>query len=170
MVDFQLHHEMGESMRKKATPLSAEEQEHWDRLFMVMARSLAENSDPIWGFDQSYSSEGTPGGAVIVADNKVIATSSDEKVRGIDYSEQVGTKPMFACATTNAIAQLARGSESSENATLYTVSAPTANLAVLLIQAGITRVVYDRKRTFDFGTDMLTDAGIDTKSFDPLQR
>lgn len=165
MVDFQLHHEMGESMRKKANPLSAEEQEHCDRMFMIMARSIAENSDPV-----HWNTEGTPGGAVIVADNKVIATSSDEKVRGIDYSEQVGKKPMFACATTNAIAQLARGIESSENATLYTVSAPTANLAVLLIQAGITRVVYDRKRTFDFGTDMLTDAGIDTKSFDPLQR
>lgn len=165
MVDFQLHHEMGEKMRKKANPLSAEEQEHYDRMFMLMARSIAENSDPI-----HWNTEGTPGGAVIVADNKVIATSSDEKVRGIDYSEQVGKKPMFACATTNAIAQLARSSESSENATLYTVSAPTANLAVLLIQAGITRVVYDRKRTFDFGTDMLTDAGIDTKSFDPLQR
>ena len=55
MVDFQLHHEMGERMRKKATPVSAEEQEHCDRLFMIMARSIAENSDPIWGCDQSYS-------------------------------------------------------------------------------------------------------------------
>lgn len=56
--------------------------------------------------------------------------------------EHLVTKPEVLHAESNAIMKVARSTNSSEGATLYTTLMPCLECAKLIIQAGIKRVVY----------------------------
>lgn len=102
-------------------------------------------------------------GAVIVRDGNIIAFGYNGTPSGFPNQcedEEGRTMPEVLHAESNAIAKLARSVESSEGATLYTTMAPCLECAKLIIQAGISLVVYrDEYRNTD-GIGLLTFAGI----------
>ena len=134
----------------------------WDRAHMETARNYAELS----------TARRAQVGCVIVKDNRIISIGyngmpegwdnncEDEdwpqwaKVR--DWKEldpvyvKLTTKPEVLHAETNAIAKVARSSESSEGATLYTTMLPCLDCAKLIHQSGIKEVFYSE--TYPKGT------------------
>ena len=71
------------------------------------------------------------------------------------------TKPEVLHAETNAIAKVARSSESCEGATIYTTHKPCLHCAKLIYQAGISRVVWKEQYKNDAGNVFLVTAGVD---------
>ena len=64
-------------------------------------------------------------------------------------------------AEANAITKLAKSNNSSEGATLYVTLSPCIECAKLMIQSGITRVVYIEKYRITDGLELLKRAGIE---------
>jgi dCMP deaminase len=71
------------------------------------------------------------------------------------------TRPYVLHAEANAITKVARSNNSSEGATLYVTSSPCIECAKLIIQAGITRVVYSESYRLEDGINLLKKANID---------
>ena len=70
------------------------------------------------------------------------------------------SKPEVLHAEANAITKIAKSGNNAEGATIYVTDAPCLNCAKLIIQAGISRVVYDRSYRDTSGIDLLRQAGI----------
>lgn len=77
------------------------------------------------------------------------------------FSVELHTKPEVLHAEANAITKVARSTNSSEGSTLYVTDSPCMECAKLIIQAGITRVVYMRDYRLTEGLDLLRKAGIE---------
>jgi len=93
-------------------------------------------------------------GCLIVKDTQIIAEGYNGTPRGfdntceyVDHLNEMYTKPEVLHAESNAITKLARSTNSSEGATLYVTCSPCFDCAKLIIQAGITRVVYQHLYT-----------------------
>jgi len=71
------------------------------------------------------------------------------------------TKPYVLHAEANAITKVAKSSNSSEGATLYVTATPCIECAKLIIQAGISRVVYSEPYHCNDGKDLLIRANIE---------
>lgn len=69
--------------------------------------------------------------------------------------------PYVLHAEANAIAKLAKSTESGEDSTLYVTMSPCLECAKLIIQTGIKRVVYLEDYRIDDGIKLLKDAGIE---------
>lgn len=80
------------------------------------------------------------------------------------------TKPEVLHAETNAIAKVARSTESAEGATCYTTCAPCLDCAKLIYQAGITRVVYGHKYKECSGINFLKQCNIKVEHYEPAKR
>ena len=63
-------------------------------------------------------------------------------------------------AEANAITKVAKSSNSSDGATMYVTASPCIECAKLIIQAGITRVVYSEDYRLDDGLKLMKKAGI----------
>ncbi len=102
-------------------------------------------------------------GALIVKDRSIISDGYNGTPSGFENvceDEQGCTKPYVLHAEANAITKMAKSNNSSIGATLYVTAAPCVECAKLIIQSGITRVVYrDAYRVTD-GIDLLARAGI----------
>ncbi len=70
------------------------------------------------------------------------------------------TKPYVLHAEANAITKLAKSTNSAVGATLYITLSPCYECAKLIIQAGITTVVYKDKYRDESGIELLKQAGI----------
>ena len=77
------------------------------------------------------------------------------------------TKPYVLHAEANAITKCAKTSTSSEGATLYVTLSPCIECAKLILQAGITRLVYEEEYRDTSGLDLLHRAGIKVEKYDP---
>jgi len=93
-------------------------------------------------------------GCLIVRDTQIIAEGYNGTPHGFDneceYTDHVNelyTKPEVLHAESNAITKLARSTNSSKGATMYVTCSPCFDCAKLLIQSGITRVVYTHMYT-----------------------
>ena len=73
------------------------------------------------------------------------------------------TKPYVLHAEANAILKVARSTNSSVGATLYCTMSPCLECAKLIIQAGITRLVYSEQYRDTAGLELLERAGIEIK-------
>lgn len=71
------------------------------------------------------------------------------------------TKPYVLHAEANAITKVARSNNSSQGSTLYVTASPCMECAKLIIQAGITRVVFNEMYRISDGLDLLRRAGIE---------
>ena len=71
------------------------------------------------------------------------------------------TKPYVLHAEANAITKIARSHNSSEGSTLYITASPCVECSKLIIQAGISRVVYHELYRITDGVDLLRRAGIE---------
>lgn len=124
-----------------------------DQRYMRMARIWAENS---------YCKRRQVG-AILVKDNMIISDGYNGTPSGFENiceDENNITKPYVLHAEANAITKVARSSNSSEGATLYVTASPCIECAKLIIQAGITRVVYADSYRLTDGIDLLERADI----------
>ena len=93
-------------------------------------------------------------GCLIVKDTQIISEGYngtpcgfDNNCEYIDHVDEMYTKPEVLHAESNAITMLARSTNSSEGATMYVTCSPCFDCAKLIIQAGISRVVYQNLYT-----------------------
>lgn len=70
------------------------------------------------------------------------------------------TKPEVLHAESNAIAKIARSTESSENATMICTHAPCIQCAKLIVQCGINSVYYRNQYRENDGLHFLTQSGV----------
>lgn len=128
-----------------------------DKRYMRMALIWAENS---------YCKRRQVG-ALLVKDKMIISDGYNGTPSGFENvceDENNVSKPYVLHAEANAITKVARSNNSSEGATLYVTSSPCIECAKLIIQAGITRVVYTDSYRLSDGTELLKRANIDISS------
>lgn len=102
-------------------------------------------------------------GALIVKDRMIISDGYNGTPSGFENvceDENGVTKAYVLHAEANAITKVAKSSNSSDGATLYITDSPCVECAKLIIQAGITRVVFDRKYRVTDGLDLLERADV----------
>jgi dCMP deaminase len=106
-------------------------------------------------------------GCLIVKDGMIISdgyngtpSGFDNKCEDIDYFNQLITRKEVLHAESNAITKLAKSTQSSKGATMYITASPCQDCAKLIIQAGISRVVYGDFYKNNLGIDLLKKAGI----------
>ena len=71
------------------------------------------------------------------------------------------TKPEVLHAETNALAKIARSTNSSDGASLFVTHAPCLDCAKLIFQSGINNVYYRNSYRDEKGTDFLKQCGVE---------
>lgn len=102
-------------------------------------------------------------GAVIVSANRIISEGYNGTPTGWSNAcedEEGNTLPEVLHAEANAIAKIARSTQSSQGAALFTTLAPCFECAKLIHQAGITRVVYAEPYRDPSGLELLQQLGV----------
>ena len=103
-------------------------------------------------------------GALIVKGRMIISDGFNGAPTGFDNcceDEDGSTKWMVLHAEANAILKVAASTQSSKGATLYITLSPCRDCSKLILQAGITRVVYARAYKDLSGVEFLKEAGIE---------
>ncbi len=125
-----------------------------DRRYLRMARIWAENS---------YC-ERRKVGALLVKDRTIISDGFNGTPAGFENiceDENGLTKTYVLHAEANAITKVARSNNSSDGSTLYVTASPCLDCAKLIIQAGITRVVFNELYRITDGIELLKRAGVE---------
>ena len=113
-------------------------------------------------------------GCILVKENRIVSIGYNGTPSGwsneCEYPSKRGaltgnvielkTKPEVLHAETNAIAKVARSTESAEGATLYTTHAPCLECSKLIYQSGISSVYYEKEYRTDTGVNFLKKSGI----------
>lgn len=131
----------------------------FDRSYLEMASVWAKNS---------YCTRRQVG-AILVKDRMIISDGYNGTPSGFENvceDENGVTKPYVLHAEANAITKVAKSSNSSLGATLYVTASPCMECAKLIIQAGISRVVYLEEYRITDGVDLLRRAGIRVERFE----
>ena len=131
-----------------------EKQRLLDKRYLKMARIWAQNS---------YCKRRKVG-ALLVKDKMIISDGYNGTPSGFENvceDENNHTKPYVLHAEANAITKVAKSNNSSQGATLYVTSSPCLECAKLIIQAGISRIVYSEKYRIDDGLKLLQRANIE---------
>lgn len=115
-------------------------------------------------------------GAIIVKDNRIISigyngmpsgwdNNCEEKVWNVhDGDYTLKTKPEVLHSETNAIAKLAKSTESGDGATMFITHAPCLDCAKLIYQSGIKSVYYRNTYRNTDGVDFLNKCNIEVKN------
>ena len=126
-----------------------------DLTYLKMAALIGENS---------YAKK-MQVGCLIVKGTSIISDGFNGTPSGFpnvcEDAETGKSFPWVLHAESNAIAKLARSTQTSEGATLFTTVSPCVECAKLIIQAGITRVVYACTYKRGDGLALLAQAGIE---------
>ena len=131
-----------------------------DKRYIRMAQIWAENS---------YCQRRKVG-ALIVKDKMIISDGYNGTPAGFENcceDENGHTYPFVLHAEANAITKVARSNNSSDGATLYVTSSPCIECSKLIIQAGISRVVFSEYYRLQDGIELLQKAGIQVDFIDP---
>ncbi|MCQ2149865.1 MAG: dCMP deaminase family protein [Bacteroidales bacterium] len=105
-------------------------------------------------------------GALIVKDRIIISDGYNGTPSGFENvceDENGVTKPYVLHAEANAITKVAQSGNSSRGATLYVTASPCIECAKLIIQSGISRVVYKDEYRLTDGVDLLKKAGVEVE-------
>ena len=139
----------------------------WDRRFMEMARLVA-----TWS---SCFQENRKIGAVVVRGKRILTTGYNGAPAGVTSCMQRGEclrrklnipsgtrhEVCYAVhAEQNAIVQAAKLGVCLEGATLYCTHQPCGQCAKILINAGVTRVVYEQGYPDEFALALFDEAGV----------
>ena len=112
-------------------------------------------------------------GAIIVKDDRIISIGYNGMPAGWDNDceeivelredghHELKTRPEVLHAETNAIAKLAKSSDSGSGATMFVTHAPCLDCAKLVYQSGIGCVVYRNNYRSDQGILFLTRSGVE---------
>ena len=128
-------------------------------------------------------------GAIVVKDNRIISIGYNGMPSGWDNNCEIEienehlkkypnphqhhvielkSKPEVLHAETNAIAKLARSSESGEGATMFITHSPCLDCAKLIYQSGITSVYYENEYRDTAGVDFLKQCDVNVFCLPPL--
>jgi dCMP deaminase len=110
-------------------------------------------------------------GAIVVKDDRIISIGYNGMPSGwdnnceIELHQPIGrvdlvTKPEVLHAETNAIAKLAKSTESGDGASLFVTHAPCIDCAKLIYQSGINTVYYRNTYRSEDGLNFLNKAGV----------
>ena len=102
-------------------------------------------------------------GALVVKNNQVISDGFNGTPHGFSNEcegDDGETLPEVLHAESNALTKLARGTQSSDGATLYVTLSPCFQCAKLIIQSGIRRVVCGSKYSDLSGVKFLENCGV----------
>ena len=110
-------------------------------------------------------------GAIIVKDDRIISigyngmpagwdNNCEDVVQHSDDTTSLKTKPEVLHAETNAIAKLAKSTESGLDATMFITHAPCLDCAKLIFQSGIRGVFYRDAYRSEDGIQFLKASGI----------
>jgi dCMP deaminase len=110
-------------------------------------------------------------GAVIVKDDRIISigyngmptgwdNNCEDEFLSEDGSLMLKTKPETLHAETNAIAKLAKSTESGDDAVLFVTHAPCLDCGKLVYQSGIRTVFYRDEYRDTKGIEFLKKAGV----------
>jgi dCMP deaminase len=110
-------------------------------------------------------------GCLIVKNGAIISDGYNGTPSGFDnecefedpFNNDLITKPEVLHAESNAITKLAKSTQSSDGATMYITVSPCIDCAKLIIQSGISRVVYGEIYKNKDGIQLLRKAGIRTR-------
>ena len=133
--------------------MNGEKQLAIDKRYLKMARIWASNSFCIR----------KKVGALLVKDKMIISDGYNGTPSGFENEcedEHDMTKSYVLHAEANAITKVAKSNNSSEGSTLYITTSPCMECSKLIIQAGISRVVYEEKYRITDGLDLLERAKI----------
>jgi len=111
-------------------------------------------------------------GCVIVKDNTIIGigyngmpsgweNECEEKVWDKTGDYELKTKPEVLHAETNALAKIARSTNSSEGATMFVTHAPCLDCAKLIYQSGINSVYYRHSYRDNLGIEFLKQCNVE---------
>ena len=118
-------------------------------------------------------------GAVIVKDDCVISygyngmpagwdNNCEDVIQHSDDTTSLKTKPEVLHAESNAIAKLAKSSNSGLGADLFVTHSPCIECAKLIHQSGIARVFFGSHYRDDSGINFLEKSGIEVKHIGSL--
>ena len=124
-------------------------------------------------------------GAIVVKDDRIISIGYNGMPAGWDNNceDEIGkvlddndniievrlkTKPEVLHAETNAIAKLARSTESGNGATLFVTHAPCLDCAKLVYQSGINSIFYRNSYRNEDGIQFLEKAGVKVEKVNQL--
>jgi dCMP deaminase len=141
----------------------------WDEYFMEMAKLAGRRSTCLR----------RQTGAVLVRDNRVVATGYNGAPKGLPHCAEVGCmrealkvpsgQRHELCrglhAEQNAIIQAAVFGVSTKGATLYTTTYPCSICAKMIINAEVAEVVYDDDYEDDLAKELLSRAGVKVRRF-----
>ena len=117
-------------------------------------------------------------GAIIVKDDRIISIGYNGMPAGWDNNCEdeirwpngdvkfLTTKPEVLHAEANALAKVARSSESSEGATMFITHSPCFACAKLIYQSGIHKVYFGQHYRETNGVDFLQKCNIDVEQVD----
>ncbi|MEG1831543.1 MAG: cytidine/deoxycytidylate deaminase family protein [Raoultibacter sp.] len=143
----------------------------WDEYFMLLATEVASRTTCLR----------RAVGAVIVKDRRILSTGYNGVPTGIRHCDEVGClrqqlgvpsgQRHEICrglhAEQNAIIQAARYGTNIEGASIYITTQPCIVCAKMIINAGITEIVYQNPYPDELSQDMLAESGITLRVFSP---
>jgi dCMP deaminase len=115
-------------------------------------------------------------GAIVVKDDRIISIGYNGMPAGWDnncedeiiddkWMVTLKTKPEVLHAETNAIAKLARSSESGIGADLFVTHSPCLDCAKLIYQSGIKRVWFSEAYRNTDGVEFLKKSGVEVEQY-----
>ena len=146
----------------------------WDARFMELARVIAN-----WA---SCYRPNRKIGCVIVKNKRIVTTGYNGAPAGIrtcvergeclrkKIGVESGTRAELCYAIhaeQNAIIQAAKLGSSIEGATLYCTHQPCVICAKMIVNAGISRVVYEEGYPDDFARQIFAESGVKLERFEP---
>ena len=116
-------------------------------------------------------------GAIVVKDDRIISigyngmptgwpNDCEDVVQHSDDTTTLKTKPEVLHAETNALAKLARSTESGLDADIFITHSPCLDCAKLIYQSGIRRVWYGAEYRDSSGPEFLRKSGIQVIKLD----
>ena len=129
----------------------------WDEYFMQIARDVSTRATCLRRLV----------GAVVVQDKRILTTGYNGAPHGLPHCTEVGCKMQDGhCVRTlhaeqNAIVQGALNGVSLKNASLYVTCQPCNGCAKMIINAGITKVVFDGDYPDPFALELFEQAKIE---------
>ncbi len=146
----------------------------WDKYFMEITHLVARRSTCLR----------RKVGAVLVKDKNILATGYNGAPSGVVHCLEVGClREKLAIvsgerhelcrglhAEQNAIVQAAKHGTNINGATLYCTTMPCIICAKMLINAGITRIVYEEGYSDQLAGEMIGEAGVEIVKFNSPAR
>lgn len=130
----------------------------WDEYFLSIAREVAERS----------TCNRKQVGCVIVRDRAILSTGYGGSIRGQPHCTEVGCEigPDGGCIRTihaevNAVAQAAKHGTCIEGATAYVTLSPCYNCFKMLVNAGITSIVFSEEYRLPLNPELVAGCGVD---------